>query len=751
MNDQMTQVVNFLFVPEATLSVVFLAIFVILLMFGLFIYVKCLHQINALRDNAAEEYESVSRRINPEDFLRRRLDRFSALEGILEGIPDFFVSIGILATFIGLGVAIQEASGLLSAEKFEMEKMVGLLGIIAFKFQTSVWGITFSLLFRRFIVERYFDYRQHVLDDVREILYSKERDSIQTLLEKQNNILQEELEYRKIADESLMTRLLEIKTQQKENFITQTEMVEMKFAKLETLHEKHMTKLDSLHEHQLIVMDKFHNIHIAKLQDVYDNLISKLATMHDERLTKMMECQTNLLAALSESRDIIAEQLATTVSIQNDLDRYVKAGEYFAETAHEFANHTSTFDGQVRGFRQEVVMLHSNMTETLEKISNQQKYILDEFGNVRCDILREMNNYLEEIQKIFRREENQYVQATRDKFESVVQRSEETFKNILNDSIKGVQEKYIEEVNRFANVTGNLSKVLKEIDARVEKMHTETLTGQKKFGEGLDNRVAKLHSEILMEQKKIGEAMEKSAAALHEEMIAEQKMIGKRQYTEYESITKIINGIGKAAKIYQDNLHTLHDRMQETMDGMEKLQKGLNTTVMSQAATTEKSLFKIEEMSDALIRQNAETQTDTRETFADALEKLVSKQNDLRESLGIAMSVMMDNIRQTTMESSERQIEQWQRLEQSAEEFKAEMVRVGQELSTQVVEGRKAVSPAIDSAMERMTTDLPLQEMIDQLRQIAAGQELLLAELRQFNMQHHLISSQSDESAGGES
>ena len=729
MNDQMTQVINFLFVPEATLSVVFLAIFAILLLFGLFIYLKCLHQINALRDNAAEDYENVSRRINPENFIRRRLDKFSALEGILEGIPDFFVSIGILATFIGLGVAIQEASSLLSAEKFEMEKMVGLLGIIAFKFQTSVWGITFSLLFRRFIVERYFNYRQHVLDDVREIIYSKERDSIQTLLEKQNNMLQEELEYRKIADESLMTRLLEIKNQQRENFTTQSEMVEMKFAKLETLHEQHMTKL----------------------QAVYDNLISKLSTMHDERLTKLMEWQTNLLTTLSENRDIIAEQLTTTVSIQNDLDRYVKAGEYFAETAHEFANHTSTFDGQVREFRQEVVMLHSNMTETLEKISNQQKFILDEFGNVRCDILREMNNYLEEIQKIFRREENQYVQATRDKFESVVQRSEETFKNILNDSIKGVQEKYIEEVNKFADVTGNLSEVLKEIDARVKKMHTETLTGQKKLGEGLDNRVEKLHSEILMEQKKIGEAMEKSAAALHETVIAEQKIIGERQYTEYESITKIINSIGKAAKIYQDNLHTLHDRMQKTMDGMEKLQNGLNTAVMSQAATTEKSLFKIGEMSDALIKQNAEMQADTRETFADALEKLVSKQSDLREGMGIAMSVMMDNIRQTTMESSERQIEQWQRLEQSTEEFKAELVRVGKELSTQVVEGRKAVSPAIDSAMERMTTDLPLQEMIDQLRQIAAGQELLLVELRQFNMQHHLISSLSDESAGGES
>lgn len=402
--DSMTlkQTMDFLLVPEATLSMVFLVIFAVLFAFGIWLYVKCIGELKELKANAEALYEPVSNKLSPENFLRSALDKISASEGIMEGIPDAFVSIGILATFIGLGVAIQSAADLLSTDTVEIERLIDLLGIIAFKFQTSVWGILFSLIFRRFIVERYFSYRQEIIDEVRERLYEKERDGIRTLLEKQNRFLENQLEYQKATD--------------------------------------------------------------------------------DARHAQTERLLANQLETLGELR-YIREHMA----------EYVQASLEFTAAAKLFTQQAALFTGYVNDYRAEVENFKATMKDTLDSSSQRLTATLEEIGNQQFETLCQMKSGIEDMQRIFLRDEDRFVEEIRRKLSTMLGDTGQTFKDTLNQTIdkvsgdynsvlesfnekfdanlKNLSAEYTKEIHHFGAAANNVSKVLAGIEANVQNLH----------------------------------------------------------------------------------------------------------------------------------------------------------------------------------------------------------------------------------------------------------------------------------------
>lgn len=189
MNDLLAKTAEFFFIPEAVLSTVFLIFFVGIFAFGLYRQRKCKEFLRAFDEEAEENFKAVAAKMSPEMFIKKRLRNLSVTEDVLEELPNVFVSVGIVATFLGLGVAIQGAAELLQTDKLELSKLTAVLGVIAFKFQTSVWGICFSIAFRNVIVERYFEFRQQIVDEVTDRLYMLERENARTLIERQNELL----------------------------------------------------------------------------------------------------------------------------------------------------------------------------------------------------------------------------------------------------------------------------------------------------------------------------------------------------------------------------------------------------------------------------------------------------------------------------------------------------------------------------------------------------------------------------------
>lgn len=149
-------VAQFLFGLEG-LSVYFVSIMALLFFFGagyaILTVNKFTKQIGVLKSQYAEKNNKYATRLTPTEFFQLHLDEGHASH-LLSAIPGFLVSIGILGTFIGLGIAVGEASGAMSSNLDTVESMTemqnalnGLLTAISFKFQASAWGILSSLIF----------------------------------------------------------------------------------------------------------------------------------------------------------------------------------------------------------------------------------------------------------------------------------------------------------------------------------------------------------------------------------------------------------------------------------------------------------------------------------------------------------------------------------------------------------------------------------------------------------------------------
>ncbi len=532
MDEQLSQVFNFLFVPEAFLSVVFLVIFIILLFFGIYVCWSARKKLNIIKDTAIDHYEETSNKMTPETYLKKELDSLSAREGVLEGIPDVFVSVGITATFIGLGVAIQEAVGLLTSEKFEMEQMIGLLGIIAFKFQTSVWGIAFSLVFRRFGVELYFIYRQKVIDTIRALLQEKERDSIQLLLEKQNALLLEERDIRRNADNTLLRKLDALLKQSLDRY---DEADKIRLEQMKN-NEKLLDSLKSINESA-----------VNHIQELFTQQEKHFSERTNEN-NKLMETHANRLSLwknelnekLTENNKVSLDSLNVLTMIQEKFAALDAATQEYSKSANKFTAEVINFNEQVKAFRQE-------NTESLERIDE----TLVEIGDKQYDTLVKMHQHVEDLQKIFLRDESQYVRETRESFRRVLEDSENTFKNILSDNVSSVQNSYETEVKRFANLTGNLSEVLAKIDKNVAKLHKEITTEQKKLSSTQQATLMAMEKEIF----DMGENVEKqqnsfngyyhqikkvvdNLASAQEKLVVEQSKSLKSSVTSFDKVLK---------------------------------------------------------------------------------------------------------------------------------------------------------------------------------------------------------------------
>lgn len=164
--------VEFLLVPESILSIIFLLIFIGLFIYGLVIISNCKKALKEYKDNCGTQYEEERARINQKQFLSRICAAMAAKEVPVIDLPNMFVSVGILGTFIGLGVAIHGAADLLSADKVDLNKLNEVLNVIAFKFQTSVWGTVFSLVFQKFIAEPYFVKKHGLIGEVESTIYA---------------------------------------------------------------------------------------------------------------------------------------------------------------------------------------------------------------------------------------------------------------------------------------------------------------------------------------------------------------------------------------------------------------------------------------------------------------------------------------------------------------------------------------------------------------------------------------------------
>ena len=449
MDNLLIKTVKFFFVPEAALAVFFLVVFAVIFGLGIYWERNCRKNIEYLRDNAERDYNAVRAKISPELFIKKYLNKLSPTENKIEGIPEEFVSIGIVATFLGLGVAIQGSAELLENEKLELAKLTAVLGVIAFKFQTSVWGICFSLIFRRAVVESYFDFRQETVDYVTELLYLNERASIRTLLEKQNDFLEEQAARRE-----------ELELERHKNLLTENrQLFTVLFEKLAAAHSENLQAI-SLQNAQIVQLEK--NLHADNLKN-----LSHLEYMAD------------------------------------NLKTFVAAAEKFTETAAAFSNNVEQFKiellqnlqagfADIKTSNENLENLHE---KHIEEIHSQHErnifYVTEKLDELHQKFYLDSIRYVEETQNALQK----ILEETVDKINDGYIREAAEIRNTidkLNETLATVEarvnftnEEFIAKQNQFVNewrtVTSAVTDTLKIFESTVAENFSTAAKSYKDF------------------------------------------------------------------------------------------------------------------------------------------------------------------------------------------------------------------------------------------------------------------------------
>lgn len=345
MDNLLLKTIEFFFIPEAALSVIFLIVFIAIFLLGIKWRRYCRSVLSQLKENAVRDYGEIQNKLSPQMFLQTRLAVLTDEESRIGELPNVFVSVGILATFLGLGVAIQGAADLLHEATVDLMNLIDVLGVIAFKFQTSIWGVCFSLIFQRFFVDSYFSQRQDVIDELTAALYAIGGDDTRALLAAQNEMLGTQFSMQQKLQTALAQRVIgELEKQNasldflKEHFIR---FVDTSVSFTETAREfKDETK--KLQDAVVLIQETVdRNIRESQetFQKVKEDFISRLATNQEEFKEELHSIQSSANRYIAESQkqmlkneDQFAErtQRAFEGMLESQLGRV--HDEYMAET-----------------------------------------------------------------------------------------------------------------------------------------------------------------------------------------------------------------------------------------------------------------------------------------------------------------------------------------------------------------------------------------------------------------------------------
>jgi hypothetical protein len=110
-------------------------------------------QLRGRLDAIEKEYAAgpAHGRVAPGAYIQMCLEE-DADRQMVDSVPSMLVTIGILGTFLGLGIALQVAGGGLTSSESALASLDILLQTVAFKFQTSAWGILLSVVFQVVVV-----------------------------------------------------------------------------------------------------------------------------------------------------------------------------------------------------------------------------------------------------------------------------------------------------------------------------------------------------------------------------------------------------------------------------------------------------------------------------------------------------------------------------------------------------------------------------------------------------------------------
>lgn len=584
MDNLILKTINFLFVPEATLAVVFLIVFIILCIYGYLKVKKCKLFIMDLEQNMEAEFDKYKDKYNPHTFISGKLAAISGIENEVMQIPNIFVSIGILATFLGLGVAIQSAAALLKSNTVELAKLNDVLGIIAFKFQTSVWGIMFSLLFQKIIVNTYFEFKENIVSAMHEKLYEKVKAGIHKTLDEQNGLLEQQIELQKETQQLNQNNMDSLQNLTKEHMDSFAAMM-----------QANMTGFANIMQQSF---DKFN-------QTMQDNFSNYNSSMNDS-----MQKFSNL----TEDYRAISEQFAQNVNnFANETNAQNKLrSQQFAEFNDNLETQKNYLDSQMERFIQ-------NLQDTQEKANESNR-----------DAVLSFNESVKAMEQRFVYNENEYAKQTQDRLGEALDKhlrmiSDETIcqcravsktVDTLDDTIS----KAVNMLDATLNVTDEKMSSLQNVVIDFKKTQKQLIEDSALISDNNTKLVASINETQLKNEKLLQDTLEEVKQLLQTQQADNKDLflgiVEKQNEDAAANINTIIRQLNNNKQSYDSKIGSL-------LNLLSGKQQEFNDNLASVDANVTKCSENLLELSNYI--KNASTETsDLREQFVSRIIKAIN-------------------------------------------------------------------------------------------------------------------------------
>ena len=453
-----------MFIPESILATVFLFIFVAIFAGGFVFAKSCRKSVEEFRDNGKADFEKIQSKMSPDLFIKKFVGKISAKDSILDGIPDIFVNVGIVATFLGLGVAIQSSMELLSTDKIDLNKLTEVLKVIAFKFQTSVWGVCFSLIFRRAVVEKYFEFRQESIDFIYSLLYEADRESIRTLLERQNEILSVQFQKQNENATFMIDFFDKLQQQsQEENRKVFAELSDL----LTKQHEKSISTA-TLNQNALTLELRRTAGIISDRIDENKNAITAEFTAQNSLLAqKMSDFEKNFHADNQKISNSLLAIVGNFDKVENLIAEFAENEKNFETTAQDFSDRVENFSSQLTDVLHTELADLRAVNETM--IQKQDEHIEKIHEEHQANIFH-VTEKLEELHRKF------YIDSRK-----FVQEASQAFNDLSKNTVGTIQDEYLHSAESIRVSIQNLNNLLTEIKNIVDTSNSEFFTEQKNF------------------------------------------------------------------------------------------------------------------------------------------------------------------------------------------------------------------------------------------------------------------------------
>ena len=501
------EVWNFLFIAPWSNGLQEFFSLTILLVFvgGLIALFFITKKLKSLESDIKNSYKNESY-YTPINFVKLKMQKIDNYENILNNLPNTLVSIGIIATFIGIGIVMKEAGEVINSAhsgSIDLNGLKNLITIIGFKFQTSVWGIFFSLIFMLVVLQPYKNHKDGKINDLIKELSNEyenpETKKILTAVESFQEVFvaNSDKQYKWFSEEyiSNLERIMDTNTQKiSDNTVSAIKETnnEIKEAILKNT-DNTVSAIKETNNEIKVNSENTKNIvgQLSVLNDKFSS-IDKMVSALKEASGSIQDSANNL----NDSINRLMEDMKNTIKdATNKMNETTKQGaESLAKASNEINNSLETINSSLaknlndikKELGNNLTNMATNLNESLQKLQDESSKMTANLSNTMADLKQSMqsslsmldNNIKSTLQNLSS-DINKGVDNLNSTTNSTLNNMEKTIGKILtesNESLKTANQYF----NRIGAVLELINNVLSDLHSDSERMMelAEKLAGE---------------------------------------------------------------------------------------------------------------------------------------------------------------------------------------------------------------------------------------------------------------------------------